>query len=244
VSITDRITEERIFFSRGEGAFDGWNLLKACTEKLCAYRYPPELTGPFLWQRADAAHVGIVSEVITNSLAKKSKARKGYHLSGAHEFWLLIAAGVAGSSSCAGPRWRCISELRAQPIREAASQAGFDQIYFWERVHDWHERLYPSATLPIEVPKSALEDFCRRNHIDRLGFFGSVVRDDFGPESDVDVLVEFEPGHVPGLAFFAMQDELSALLSRPVDLNTRGFFRSPLRERVEDEVEIVYGPGQ
>ena len=98
--------------------------------------------------------------------------------------------------------------------------------------------------LPIDVPNSALEDFCRRNHIDRLAFFGSVVRDDFGPDSDVDVLVEFEAGHVPGLAFFAMQDELSALLGRPVDLNTRGFFSSPLRERVENEAEIVYGPSQ
>jgi len=98
--------------------------------------------------------------------------------------------------------------------------------------------------LPIEVPTSALKDFCRRHHIDRLGFFGSVLRSDFGPESDVDVLVEFEPGHVPGLAFFAMQDELSALLGRSVDLNTRGFFSSPLRERVEDETEIVYGPSQ
>ena len=98
--------------------------------------------------------------------------------------------------------------------------------------------------LPIEVPRPALEHFCQRNHIDRLAFFGSVLRSDFGPQSDVDVLVEFEPGHVPGLAFFAMQDELSALLGRRVDLNTRRFFSSPLRERVENEAEIVYGPSQ
>lgn len=244
VSVVDGITETRVFFSRRQRTFDGWDHLKACTDKLCAYRYPPEQKGPFHWQMADAAHVGIVSEVITSILAKKAKALKGYHLSGADEYWLLIAAGGAGPSSCAGPQWHCIGELRSQPIREAASQAGFDRIYFWERVKNWHERLYPFGLLAIEVPQSALEDFCQRNHIRRLAFFGSVLRGDFGPDSDIDVLVDFEPGHVPGLAFFAMQDELSALLGRPVDLNTRGFFRSPLRERVEDEAEIVYGPGQ
>ncbi len=98
-----------------------------------------------------------------------------------------------------------------------------------------------SGTMPIRVPQAALEEFCRRHHIRRLAFFGSVLRKDFGPESDVDVLVEFEPGHVPGLAFFGMQDELSTLLDRPVDLNTPGCFRSPLRRRIEAEAEIVYG---
>ena len=98
-----------------------------------------------------------------------------------------------------------------------------------------------SGTMPIRVPQAALEEFCRRHHIRRLAFFGSVLRKDFGPESDVDVLVEFEPGHVPGLAFFGMQDELSTLLDRPVDLNTPDCFRSPLRRRIEAEAEIVYG---
>ena len=67
-----------------------------------------------------------------------------------------------------------------------------------------------------------------------------MLRDDFGPQSDVDVLVEFEPGYVPGLAFFGMQEELSTLLGRPVDLNTLGFFRPPLRQRVEEQAEILY----
>ena len=51
----------------------------------------------------------------------------------------------------------------------------------------------------IEISKDAIAAFCQRNHIRRLAFFGSVLRDDFGPESDVDVLVEFEPGQTPGL---------------------------------------------
>ena len=52
----------------------------------------------------------------------------------------------------------------------------------------------------IEIPGAAIEGFCRRNHIHRLALFGSVLRDDFTSESDIDVLVEFEPGHTPGLA--------------------------------------------
>jgi uncharacterized protein len=54
----------------------------------------------------------------------------------------------------------------------------------------------------ISIDKEKIADFCRRHHIRRLSLFGSVLRDDFGPESDVDVLVEFEPDHIPGLAFF------------------------------------------
>jgi predicted nucleotidyltransferase len=67
------------------------------------------------------------------------------------------------------------------------------------------------ARIPIDVDKIA--DFCRRHHIRRLSLFGSVLRDDFGTTSDVDVLVEFEPSHVPGLAFFSMEEELSQIIS-------------------------------
>jgi predicted nucleotidyltransferase len=68
-----------------------------------------------------------------------------------------------------------------------------------------------------------------------------VLREDFGPDSDVDVLVEFEPRHVPGLAFFSLQDELSRLLGRQVDLNTPGCFRGELRQRIKREAEVIYG---
>jgi predicted nucleotidyltransferase len=92
----------------------------------------------------------------------------------------------------------------------------------------------------IEIPKETLADFCRRNHIRQLAFFGSVLRDDFTPESDVDVLVEFEPGHVPGLAFISMQDELSDLIGRKVDLNTPACLSPYFRKEVLDEREVLY----
>jgi predicted nucleotidyltransferase len=90
------------------------------------------------------------------------------------------------------------------------------------------------------VPKDEVADFCRRNHIRRLAFFGSMLRDDFGPESDVDVLVEFEPGHTPGLAFFAMQRELSEILGRKADLNTEMDLSPYFRQEVLDEAEVLY----
>jgi len=95
----------------------------------------------------------------------------------------------------------------------------------------------------IEVPEEKLVDFCRRNYIRWLAFFGSVLRDDFRPDSDVDVLVEFEPGHTVGLAFFGMQDELSELLGRRVDLNTPGCFGPRLRPRILAQAETIYGQG-
>ncbi len=87
--------------------------------------------------------------------------------------------------------------------------------------------------------------FCQRNHIRRLGFFGSVLRADFGPESDVDVLVEFEPDHVPGLLGIArMERELSAMLGgRPVDLRTAEDFSRYSRQDVLREAEFVYEQG-
>lgn len=93
----------------------------------------------------------------------------------------------------------------------------------------------------IAIPREKIADFCRRHHIRRLSLFGSVLRDDFGPDSDIDVLVEFEPGHVPGLAFFAMEEELSAVLGRKVDLNTPGWLSRHFRDKVNMEAEVLYG---
>ena len=93
----------------------------------------------------------------------------------------------------------------------------------------------------IEVPRERIADFCRRHHIRRLSFFGSVLRDDFTPNSDVDVLVEFEPGETPGLAFFRMQDGLSEILGWRVDLNTPKDLSPYFRERVLQSAEPVYG---
>ncbi len=95
-------------------------------------------------------------------------------------------------------------------------------------------------TLKIQLPHQILTEFCRRNRIRRLAFFGSVVREDFSPTSDVDVLVEFEAGYTPGLAFFAMQEELSKILGHKVDLNTIGFLSPYFRQQVQEEaVEYV-----
>jgi uncharacterized protein len=98
-----------------------------------------------------------------------------------------------------------------------------------------------SSRVRIEVPRERIVEFCRRHHIRRLAFFGSVLRDDFAPGSDVDVLVEFEPGKTPGLAFFGMQDELSEILGRRVDLNTPADLSPYFRDRVLQQAEPVYG---
>ena len=95
-------------------------------------------------------------------------------------------------------------------------------------------------SLTIAVDRSKIRRFCRKHHIRRLAFFGSVLREDFNPGSDVDVLVEFEPGHTPGLQFFAIQEELSQILRRKVDLNTSKFLSSYFRDEVTAEAVVQY----
>jgi predicted nucleotidyltransferase len=95
----------------------------------------------------------------------------------------------------------------------------------------------------IQVSPEKIAGFCRRNHIRRLALFGSVLRDDFHPDSDIDVLVEFEPGHVPGLALIRMQDELAALLGHEIDLVTPKFLNRRIRDRVLSEMEVQYVAG-
>jgi predicted nucleotidyltransferase len=92
----------------------------------------------------------------------------------------------------------------------------------------------------IDFPKDRVADFCRRHHIRKLAFFGSVLRDDFHTGSDVDVLVEFQAGFVPGLKLFTMERELSDILGRNVDLNTPGFLSKHFRDRVLQEAEVAY----
>lgn len=96
------------------------------------------------------------------------------------------------------------------------------------------------AQIQIDVPRDEIADFCARNHIQRMSLFGSATRDDFGPESDIDVLVEFEPGQTPGFAFFAMQDELSTMLGGPVELHTPGFLSRYFRDEVMAQVVTLY----
>jgi predicted nucleotidyltransferase len=98
------------------------------------------------------------------------------------------------------------------------------------------------AHLPVDRAKIA--EFCRKRHVRRLSLFGSVLRADFRPDSDVDVLVEFEPGHVPGLAFFTMETELSEILGHKVDLNTPGFLSPYFRDQVLAEAEVQYAQAE
>ena len=97
----------------------------------------------------------------------------------------------------------------------------------------------------VEIRKEEIADFCRRHHISRLSLFGSVLRDDFRPTSDVDVLVEFEPDRVPGLFGLArMERELSALLgNRKVDLRTPQDLSRYFRDEVMATAEVQYAQG-
>jgi uncharacterized protein len=94
--------------------------------------------------------------------------------------------------------------------------------------------------IQIAVDLDRIADFCRRYHIRSLAVFGSVLRDDFSPESDVDVLVQFEDGLTPGWEFFDLENALSDLLGRRVDLNTPGFISRSFRERVLEGAQILY----
>lgn len=94
--------------------------------------------------------------------------------------------------------------------------------------------------LKINIPEEKVVAFCRRNRIRKLAFFGSVLRDDFSADSDIDVLVEFEPDAQIGLQFFKMEQELSEILGRKVDLNTAGFLSKYFREKVIAEAEVLY----
>ncbi len=97
----------------------------------------------------------------------------------------------------------------------------------------------------VDVPKKEIYEFCRRHHIGRLSLFGSVLTPDFGPESDIDVLVEFEPGHSPGfLRLAGLEEELSGLFGgRRVDLRTPQDLSRYFRDEVIASAEVQYATG-
>ena len=93
----------------------------------------------------------------------------------------------------------------------------------------------------ISIDRDAVSAFCRHHCIKRLALFGSVLRDDFSPDSDVDVLVEFQPGHVPGLDFVSMEREFSRLLQgRRVDMVTPKFLNARIRDQILTSAEPLY----
>ncbi len=93
----------------------------------------------------------------------------------------------------------------------------------------------------IEIPSEAIAEFCQRHHIQKLSLFGSVLRKDFSPASDIDVLVEFHPEHIPGLIrLSAMEQELSHIFQRRVDLRTLEDLSHYFRQEVLDSAIVQY----
>ena len=99
--------------------------------------------------------------------------------------------------------------------------------------------------LRVSVNKARIAEFCRRHRIRKLSFFGSVLRDDFSPESDVDVLVEFDPdAHVDFFQLYDMEQELSGLLGgHKIDMITRRALNHRLRDRILASAEVQYAEG-
>jgi len=97
----------------------------------------------------------------------------------------------------------------------------------------------------LAINKNKLAEFCKKYHIQRLAIFGSVLRNDFGPESDIDVLVDFEPGRTPGFfKLFDMEDELSSIFAgRKVDLRTPQDLSQYFRDKVVENAEVQYVRG-
>jgi predicted nucleotidyltransferase len=118
---------------------------------------------------------------------------------------------------------------------------------FWRQVNpeldvrrNWIESRLMSP-LPIHAPITEIADLCKRHEITRLSLFGSVLREDFSPSSDIDVLVEFLPGKTPGfIAFAGLQMELSKILGRTVDLKTPADLSSYFRDEVLREARLLH----
>lgn len=96
-------------------------------------------------------------------------------------------------------------------------------------------------TLPIQISQAKIAELCQQHHIRKLSLFGSILRDDFSPDSDIDVLVEFEPGKTPGFAIVTIQQELSTLMNRrTIDLRTPHELSRYIRDRVIAEALVLY----
>jgi hypothetical protein len=130
----------------------------------------------------------------------------------------------------ANPESPIFQEIKSLMVRLGTAQAS--------------KRPLQRSPLPMRqrfnIPGPTLTAFCRGNHITKLSLFGSALREDFRPDSDIDVLVEFEPGHVPGFAIVAMENELSRLAGRKVDLRTPRDLSRYFREQVIREAKVRY----
>ena len=90
------------------------------------------------------------------------------------------------------------------------------------------------------VEQTELQSICRRHRVKSLALFGSRLNHRAHHDSDIDLLVEFEPGYAPGLSFFKLQDELTEVFGKVVDLNTRGFLSRYFRHEVAQEAKVIY----
>ena len=98
--------------------------------------------------------------------------------------------------------------------------------------------------LNIKMNGKQIDEYCRRNHIRKLSLFGSVLGDNFKPDSDIDILVEFEPGYPIGLIKMAgMEIELSQILGRKVDFRTPDDLSPYFRKEVMESAEVQYAKG-
>ena len=97
------------------------------------------------------------------------------------------------------------------------------------------------ATTNAIIPRDQIAEFCHRHHIRRLSLFGSILRDDFGPDSDVDALAEFEPGHTPGWNIVSIEEEFGRLFGgRKVDMLNPKYLNHRLRDRILNSAEVIY----
>jgi predicted nucleotidyltransferase len=96
----------------------------------------------------------------------------------------------------------------------------------------------------IEIPKERIKEFCKSHHIKKLSLFGSALRDDFSPESDLDILVEFDPAHIPGFIRLAgMEIELTEILGRKVDMRTAQDLSRYFRDEILNSSKVQYAEG-
>ena len=133
-----------------------------------------------------------------------------------------------------GPKLHA-NELRAvasQPLLRSVDEPG--RIYYDRNVNQVHPRL--------PISNEQLDEFCQRWHVIELALFGSVTRDDYRPDSDIDVMVEFSPDADRNLwDFVDMRDELAEILGRDVDLITKGTIKNPYRKAsIEKDLKVIY----
>jgi predicted nucleotidyltransferase len=155
----------------------------------------------------------------------------------------LIAEGRRARRSAKGPD-RAASHVIV--LRQLSGSALCDHSHFSpdRRTHYYHMKSPGGSPLHLHglnIPEDKIAEFCRRHGVARLALFGSVLRDDFGPDSDVDVLVEFPPGMIPSLLDLGgMLMELRDMLGREVDLKTPGFLSRYFRDQVVRDARTLY----